>query len=641
MHTIGVGQFSVARNSSDEAMAVPGSSTNQPCDRQVPWTDLTELAKKSAAEVTSTSTCASYATVIDQICRSLHRDMPRHVAIIHDPGIGEQILLFELARIGVFEAHPFLCSKRIVAVNCRHFGEIEIDDLLGAIVRQLGEATDTILFIENFASLFKNCGASEFRKMLNRLLRRIRSRVVCMMAAREFEDFVCSDQALGDLFSVVQLHEPDADAAVAMVRHFAVGMELQYHLRIEDDAVQRAVDLSKVYIPHERLPLKAVKILRSVCDDIEYARLSGAGCDRICARDVVGKVSEMSGIHETTLLGVGKGIDYRKGFGEFVVGQPHAIEEVATELGLINAGLVDSGKPASVMMFIGQTGTGKTELAKVLARFYSSSRRLKTFTLGNFSEPHSVSGIIGVPPGYVGHEQGGRLVNELNADPYGVFLLDEADKAHPDVMQPFLNLFDEGWICDQRGVKAYADRAIFILTTNVGQRQIADMCKNGKSIDEITSTMKESLARIRHTKSNRPVFSPEFMARIKRTVVFRSLDGEAMTGICHRLVGDIQEAWRLKRQRTISIPSELVGAIGRKAFAIDSKSQGKEGGRVVRKLLADIVESPILSAIGADPEGYGSCCGVSLHYAVPDGAKSGDLDADAVTVRFVKKGVPQ
>ena len=99
------------------------------------------------------------------------------------------------------------------------------------------------------------------------------------------------------------------------------------------------------------------------------------------------------------------------------------------------------------MLFVGQTGTGKTEMAKALARLYSSSKRLKTFTLGNFSEPHSVSGLIGVPAGYVGHDQGGRLINDLNADPYSVFLLDEADKSHPDVMQPFLNLFDEGWIC--------------------------------------------------------------------------------------------------------------------------------------------------------------------------------------------------
>src|SRR5260221_5477749 len=124
-----------------------------------------------------------------------------------------------------------------------------------------------------------------------------------------------------------------------------------------------------------------------------------------------------------------------------IIGQDHAERYVARELGLIKGGMTDPNKLASVIMFVGQTGMGKTEMAKALARFYSTSKRLKTYTLGNCVEPHSVATIIGVPPGYVGSDRGGRLVNELNADPYGVFLLDEADKAHPDVLQPFLKLF--------------------------------------------------------------------------------------------------------------------------------------------------------------------------------------------------------
>jgi ATP-dependent Clp protease ATP-binding subunit ClpC len=232
-----------------------------------------------------------------------------------------------------------------------------------------------------------------------------------------------------------------------------------------------------------------------------------------------------------------------------------------------------------------------------------------------------------VPAGYVGHDQGGRLVNELNADPYSVFLLDEADKAHPDVMQPFLNLFDEGWVFDQRGTKAFADRAVFILTTNVGQRQIADLCKQGKSIDEITATMKESLSKIRHTKSNRPVFTAEFLARVKRVVVFKSLDHEAMLGICRKLVGEMTLAWQAKRHKTLRIAGKIVEAIAVMAHAADDKAQGREGGRIVRKLLADLVEAKVQRAIGNDPAGYRACSTVEVKYERPVESTSAGTEA--------------
>ena len=356
--------------------------------------------------------------------------------------------------------------------------------------------------------------------------------------------------------------------------------------------------------------------------------------ERVTEADVVRKASQVTGIPEATLAGVGDAVDYHASFSNLIVGQDHVVREVAIELGLIKAGMVDPGKPASVIMFVGQTGTGKTEMAKALARFYSSSKRLKTFTLGNFSEPHSVSGIIGVPPGYVGHEQGGRLINESNSDPYGVFLLDEADKAHPDVMQPFLNLFDEGWVADQKGNKAYANRAIFILTTNVGQRQIADMCKSGKSVEEMTSIMKDSLSRIRHTKSNRPVFTAEFLARVKRIIVFRSLDQQAMQGICRLLIGQLLRDWPVKRQKMLLLPDDLLEVIARRAFEIDDQSQGREGGRIVRKLIADVIEAPIQAAIGAAPDMYRGCAEVVITFNPCGETDAQRLCSENIVVQF-------
>jgi ATP-dependent Clp protease ATP-binding subunit ClpA len=213
-----------------------------------------------------------------------------------------------------------------------------------------------------------------------------------------------------------------------------------------------------------------------------------------------------------------------------------------------------------------------------------------------------------------------------------VFLLDEADKAHPDVMQPFLNLFDEGWLYDQRGIKAYGDRAIFILTTNVGQRQVADMFRSGKTIDEITYAMKETLARTKHTKSNRPVFTPEFLARLKRIIIFKPLDQGGMLGITRKLVDDMARDWLHKRQKTLLVPEPMIQAIAKRAHAVNERSQGKEGGRIVRKLLAEFVEAPAQRAISDAPDQYRRCDRIELIVSSADLAA---LESRQVRVSFL------
>ena len=234
------------------------------------------------------------------------------------------------------------------------------------------------------------------------------------------------------------------------------------------------------------------------------------------------------------------------------------------------------------------TGVGKTELAKRLAELYSTSRRVQTYPMGNFPEPHSVSGIIGVPPGYVGHDQGGRLVNDLNSDPYAVFLLDEGEKAHPNIWVPFLNLFDEGWLIDQRGTKAYADRAIFILTTNAGADAISQMTTSGQSLDDIENRVRQTLSRVRHERSSQPVFTPQFLARVRKVIVFRPLDQDAMISISRKLAGNLQSAWLKRRDKTLIIHDDVLIAIAEHGHQLNTQSGGKEGGRIIRKLLSDM-----------------------------------------------------
>ena len=223
------------------------------------------------------------------------------------------------------------------------------------------------------------------------------------------------------------------------------------------------------------------------------------------------------------------------------------------------------------------------------------------------------------------------MSTDLLADPYCVFLLDEADKAHPDVLQPFLNLFDEGWICDQRGVKAYADKAVFILTTNVGQRMLADMAKQGKTPEEMATRMKDALAQIRHTKANRPVFPPEFLSRIKRVIIFNPLEREALEGICRKHVRQMQESWRHKRRKELVVDEQLIKYISDECHRRNEKTEGREGGRIVRKLLAELIESPIQRTATAQSAEYQACQAVVVEPGVPTSESD---DAPQIIVRF-------
>ncbi len=570
----------------------------------------------------------SYERFFDGAVRALFRTHPRHLIIRREHGVGDHSVLAELARKGSNGEFSHLTGCEFIRADLRFSPPEEGRNRLVELFLRFAGKNSMILCIDGLGEMVASGrGASDIRSLLFSLLANTAFRVIALVTPHQFEECFSGRQDTEEFFSSIELPEPSRETAISLVKWFSAGLSDQYQIGFDPNAIQRVVVLGDSFIPSKRLPGKAVGILRDICDDIAFDRTRGiVRQSPVSEEDVIRRISEISGIPEQTLAGLPDGVDYRKALRARIVGQDHVIEEVATELGLIRAGMVDAGKPASVMLFVGQTGTGKTEMAKVISRLYSSSKRLKTITLGNYSEPHSVSGIIGVPPGYVGHEQGGRLVNELNADPYSVFLLDEADKAHPDVMQPFLNLFDEGWIVDQRGVKGHAERAIFILTTNVGQRQIAEMERKGKSWDEIHEKLMESLSQIRHAKANRPVFSAEFLARLKRVIIFKSLDADSMCGIASQLCADLSRKWRDERQKELLIADEVIAQISDRARELNDKSKGKEGGRIVRKLIANTIESNLQKAIASSHHDY-------IH-AVKVVVSSGDELDSKVRIRF-------
>ncbi|WP_066947838.1 AAA family ATPase [Streptomyces lushanensis] len=553
----------------------------------------------------------------DALGRALHRTTDNHVLITGPAGVGTTSLVRELARRAAAGELPFLRRKRLLRVDCRDVPDTESGARLARIIAHVAGRTDLIVCLDGLGAMLRGPRGTDHVQALRSALKERRIHLVGVLSDQEYDDLLAADHALRELTTRIGMTEPDRASARDMVRQTADTLEAEFRTVIDDRAVDRAVVMSGDYILNQRLPLAAVKVLRRACEDLDYRRTQlGDTRAVVTTEDVVRVIAEVSGVPAAQIAGTGGGrTDYEQALGGSVFGQREAVEVVAGELRRIKSGLAGaSGGPASVMLFAGLTGTGKTELAKTVAGFYSSSKRLQTYPMENFSEAHSVSGIIGSPPGYIGHERGGRLVNELNADPYCVFLLDEAEKAHPEVWRPFLNLFDEGWIVDQRGVKAHGDRAIFILTSNAGQEIISRMSREGRSDEEIVARVKEELLQVGNRARSGPVFSPEFVARIRRIIVFRPLDLDAMTGICRKLVDRQRRFWLDKREKELIVPETLIHYVAGRGHLLNEKSGGKEGGRIIAKILSDLIENPILLEQERREEEFRTCARIELGF---------------------------
>ena len=577
-----------------------------------PSEDLTWLARTGG--ITPACHLDHY---FDPLCRALHRTENNHVLITGLPGVGTTTLLRELARRAATGEIPFLRRKRFLRVDCRDVAAEKSGDQLAALVAHVSGRTDLVVCLDGLGGLLRGPHGTDHLLQLRRALKERRMHLVGALSVHDYDDLIAADHALQELTTRIEMTEPDRETACDMARLAADGLTEEFGIPAKDHAVGRAVLLAGEFIPHQRLPLSAVRVLGRAFEDLHYARTQqGDEREAVTQAEVVDAVAELSRVPRGQVAGTGEdGIDYEAALTAQVVGQERAVRTVAGELRRIKAGLADTSGPASVLLFAGLTGVGKTELAKAVADLYSASKRLQTYTMGNFTEPHSVASILGSPPGYAGFDRGGRLIGELNADPYCVVLLDEAEKAHPEVLRPFLNLFDEGWITDQRGEKAHGDRAIFILTTNAGQEVISRMGP-GSADEDIAKAVRERLGEVRHRQGD-PVFTPEFLARIREIVVFRQLDRAAMHGIGRKILTQWQERWRERREKELVVSAELLDRAAELGHRLDREARGREGGRVMRRILKDWVDNPALAAAEANPEEYRACGRVVVGLARP------------------------
>jgi ATP-dependent Clp protease ATP-binding subunit ClpC len=272
-----------------------------------------------------------------------------------------------------------------------------------------------------------------------------------------------------------------------------------------------------------------------------------------------------------------------------VIGQDEAVEHLAKAIRRARAGLKDPSRPIGSFMFLGPTGVGKTELAKALARYmFDSEDALIRIDMSEYMEKFTVSRLVGAPPGYVGYEEGGQLTEKVRRKPYSIILLDEIEKAHPDVFNILLQVFDDGQLTDGLGRRVDFKNTIIIMTSNVGMRDVKAGGKIGFSIDATADEYENMKSTVEETMKR--LFNPEFLNRIDEYVIFRTLRKEHMYKII-----DLQLARVLKRLHDRSITLEL--AKSAKDFLADKGFDEKYGARPLRRTLQRFVEDPVAEEI--------------------------------------------
>lgn len=544
---------------------------------------------------------------IRQLMQTLMLKDRNNPILIGDSGVGKTTIVAGLAqRIVEGKVPPELRGKRVIELSAsslvagtKYRGEFE--ERLLKVLEEAETSGNVILFIDEMHLLIGTGraadGSIDAAGILKPALAGGRLRCIGATTPQEFR-LIEKDAAMERRLRPIMIEEPSQEDALVILQGMRDLYEEHHHAKIMDEALQAAVHLSVQYLPNLRLPDKACSVLDEACSQarvfsIEDESQEQDDLDEIGASPVItaGMIAEVvsarTGIpvrapgreERDRLLSLDARLKSR------VIGQNEAITRVAQAIQVSRAGLKPHNRPAGVFMFLGPTGVGKTELARALAaEVFGSDDHLIRVDMSEYMEKHSISRMIGAPPGYVGYDQEGQLTGKLRRRPHSVVLLDELEKAHPEVFDLFLQVFDAGRLTDAQGHTIDAQHAIWIMTSNVGTEMLGRSMPSGFRAS--IKGVEEEMQRDRLMDRLRQTFRPEFLNRIDDVVIFHPLTHDQTHEITRLQINDL--ASRLLEQGLILHTDEsAIDLLCKEGF---SQTQGA---RPLRRIIERLLTVPL------------------------------------------------
>jgi ATP-dependent Clp protease ATP-binding subunit ClpC len=542
---------------------------------------------------------------VDRILRILVRRRKSNPCLVGDPGVGKTAIAEGLARLIVAGDVPErLKNKRVISLqlglllaNTKYRGEFE--ERLKNVIEEVKAAADIILFVDELHMLVGAGGTGEDGGMdagnlMKPALARGELQCIGATTIEEYRKHIEKDAALERRFQPVRIGEPSPAASLEILNGLKETYEAHHGVTYDDDALPAAVRLSTRYITDRFLPDKAIDVIDEAGAMVQLrASASAAGggvadvvVDASHVADVVAQwtgvpVQQLSEDESKTLLNIEGALSKR------VIGQTEAVKAISRAVRRARSGLADGGRPVASMIFAGPTGVGKTELAKAVASsYYGAEKAMVRIDMSEYMESFAVSRLVGPPPGYVGYQEGGQLTEAVRRNPHTLVLLDEIEKAHPDVFNVLLQVLEDGRLTDSKGRTVDFTNAMLVMTSNVGSKAILNSIDASVDGDAASDAAAYRQVQADVRRELQVTYRPEFLNRLDEIIVFQPLTRAEVGSIAELMLESV-------RGRVVGRGVTLAVDDAFRDLLLSEGFSPKFGARPMRRTVQRLLENPL------------------------------------------------